>query len=402
MQFPLFSLFLLLSCLPGGDSNLREALTLLKTELALHLYRSVAADRNGTNIVVSPTCVPIPLEILQFGAGSTGQQLAEALGYTVHEPAVREFLHAVYATLRNPRQGTKMELAYTLAMYTGMPLSPCFVEWVSWWANCSLELANLSEPNSTTGQATEWVSRQSAGEGPGGSAQNQGAAAFAQLELISAVSFQSAWWQIFPSTDTQLLPFTCVQGLILQVPMMYQLAEVNYGQFQDPAGHQVGVLELPYVGSAGSLLLVLPCDKNTPLSHAEPHLTASIIHIWTSSLQRARMEVLLPRFRIQNHFNVKKHLKFWGNHSFDPFKANLKEISVLGQDGFYVSEATHKAKIEVSEGTNAPAATALLLLKSRIPIFKVDQPFIFFLRECNTGIIFLIEFRQIQYLSASL
>lgn len=52
-------------------------------------------------------------------------------------------------------------------------------------------------------------------------------------------------------------------------------------------GHQMEVLELPYLGSAVSLLLVLPHDKDTPLSHTEPHLTASIIHIWTSSLRRA-------------------------------------------------------------------------------------------------------------------
>ena len=67
------------------------------------------------------------------------------------------------------------------------------------------------------------------------------------------------------------------------------------GQFQDPAGHQVGVLELPYLGSAVSLLLVLPHDRDTPLSHIEPHLTASILHTWTSSLKRARLDVFLPR-----------------------------------------------------------------------------------------------------------
>ena len=68
------------------------------------------------------------------------------------------------------------------------------------------------------------------------------------------------------------------------------------GQFQDPAGHQVGVLELPYLGTAASLLLVLPRDRDTPLSHIEPHLTASLLHAWTASLKRARMEVFLPRW----------------------------------------------------------------------------------------------------------
>lgn len=79
----LLTLFLLHSCLPRANSNLPEDLKLLKTELALRLYESVAADRNGTNIVISPISVSIPLGILQVGAqGSTGQQLAEALGYT--------------------------------------------------------------------------------------------------------------------------------------------------------------------------------------------------------------------------------------------------------------------------------------------------------------------------------
>lgn len=38
-------------------------------------------------------------------------------------------------------------------------------------------------------------------------------------------------------------------------------------------------------------------------------------------------------------------------------------------------------------------AALLLLKRSRIPIFKADRPFIFFLREPNTGIsVFLIGF----------
>lgn len=60
-------------------------------------------------------------------------------------------------------------------------------------------------------------------------------------------------------------------------------------------GHQVQVLELPYLGSTASLLLVRPRDKDTPLSHIEPHLTASVLHTWMSSLTRARMDVFLPR-----------------------------------------------------------------------------------------------------------
>ncbi|XP_003800776.1 serpin E3 [Otolemur garnettii] len=378
----LVTLFLLHSSFLRGDSHLREGLTLLKTEFALRLYQNVAGGRNGTNFVISPAGVSLPLEILQFGAeGNTGQQLADALGYTVQDQKVKDFLHAVYATLPNCSQDAEIELACSLFVQVGTALSPCFVEQVSGWANSSLEPANLSELNGTAIPAKDKASRQTAGQG----------AAWAQLALVSTMTFQGTWRKRFYPTDTQLLPFTCAHGLVLQVPTMHQMAEVNYGQFQDAAGHQVGVLELPYLGSTGSLFLLLPRDKDVPLGHIEPHLTASIIHLWTSSLRRARMDVFLPRFRIQNQFNLKSILNSWGiTDLFDPLKANLKRIS--GQDGFYVSEAIHNAKIEVSEeGTKASAATALLLLKrSRIPIFKADRPFIFLLREPNTGFVFSI------------
>ncbi|XP_043333373.1 serpin E3 isoform X2 [Cervus canadensis] len=368
MKSLLLALFLLHACPSGGASNLHEDLTLLRTDLALRLYRSVATASNQTNLVLSPAGAFIPLELLQFGArGNTGRQLAQALGYTVHDPKVREWLRAVYAVLPSTSPGAKLELACTLYVQTGTPLTPCFVDQVSRWANSSLELANLREPNSTAMLANGWGPRQTAGDGPVGSTWERGGGAeSAQLVLVSTVSFQSAWRHQFSFSDTQLLPFTCAQGLALEVPMMYQMAEVNYGQFQDPAGHQVGLLELPYLGTAASLLLVLPRDRDTPLSHIEPHLTASLLHAWTASLKRARMEVLLPRFRIQNHFDLKNILYSWGVIDlFDPLRANLKGIS--GQDGFYVSEAIHKAKIEVSEeGTKASAATAFVFSIGRV------------------------------------
>ncbi|KAK2119062.1 putative serpin E3, partial [Saguinus oedipus] len=106
-----------------------------------------------------------------------------------------------------------MELACSLFVQMGTPLSPCFVEQVSWWANSSLEPVDLGEGPS---------------KGPGGWPWEQVSAAFAQLVLVSTMSFQGTWRKRFSSTDTQILPFTCAHGLVLQVPMMHQMAEVNY------------------------------------------------------------------------------------------------------------------------------------------------------------------------------
>nr|XP_019827290.1 PREDICTED: serpin E3-like [Bos indicus] len=129
MQSLLLALLLLPVCSPGGASNLHEDLTLLRTDLALRLYRIVALAGNQTNLVLSPAGAFIPLELLQFGArGNTGRQLAQALGYTVHDPKVREWLQTVYAVLPSTNPGAKLELACTLYVQTGTPLAPCFVD----------------------------------------------------------------------------------------------------------------------------------------------------------------------------------------------------------------------------------------------------------------------------------
>lgn len=74
-----------------------------------------------------------------------------------------------------------------------------------------------------------------AGDGPVGSTSGRGGGAeSAQLVLVSTMSFQSAWRHQFSFSDTQLLPFTCPQGLALEVPMMYQMAEVNHGEWEEP------------------------------------------------------------------------------------------------------------------------------------------------------------------------
>ena len=49
----------------------------------------------------------------------------------------------------------------------------------------------------------------------------------------------------------------------------------------------------------------------------------------------------------------------------------------------YVGKVIHAAKIEVNEeGTEAAAATAIVnLFRSRTPVFRVDKPFFFVIRD---------------------
>ncbi|XP_010285797.1 PREDICTED: serpin E3-like, partial [Phaethon lepturus] len=162
-------------------------------------------------------------------------------------------------------------------------------------------------------------------------------------------------------------------------------------QFQTAALEAFSVVELPYLGEKLSMFLVLPSHKRASLSQIESHLSAKTITLWANSLKRTKMDIFLPRFSIQSLFDLKTFFSALGiKDAFDPTTANFKGISEQGS--LYISEAIHKAEIEVTEdGTKASGATAMVLLKrSRTPVFKADRPFTFFLRQANTGSVLFI------------
>ncbi|NXB09301.1 SERP3 protein, partial [Cnemophilus loriae] len=378
----LFSAFILSACcFTKGNCISYDELKELKTEFAISLYRHVSETENRTNLVVSPASVAVSLELLQFGAqGNTFTELQDALGYSIHGNVLKILL----MVLTDSSQGTEVQLGCSLFVDAGVQLSPDFTERAARWANGSLLQTNLTDPNTTHIQ--EWITPDLADGDVHGMTVESAGSSLSQVTLVSTLYFRSMWQKKFSFMDTQMLPFTTAEGSILKVPTMHHTAEVNYGQFQTAALEAFSVVELPYLGEKLSMFLVLPSHKRTPLSQIESHLSAKTITLWANSLKRTKIDIFLPRFSIQSLFDLKTVFSALGiRDAFDPITANFKGISE--QDSLYISEAIHKAEIEVTEdGTKASGATAMVLLKrSRTPIFKADRPFTFFLRQANTG-----------------
>ncbi|XP_069061544.1 serpin E3 isoform X2 [Pleurodeles waltl] len=385
----LITLILTSGALGKGCCGRHDALEERSTEFAVSFYQKLADTDNRTNLIVSPASVSVSLGVLQFGAqGNTFRQLERALGYNVHDERVQDFLRTVYEELANSSEGIVIRLACALFLQAGIHLSPHFVAQAALWANSSLQTTNFSEPSRTLAQINEWVIHRIGGGMPDFLTLDASASPLTQVALVSTMYFKSTWQKKFSFTDTQTLPFIITEGSILKVPMMHQTADVNYGQFQTPSKHRFTVTELPYLGNKVSMFVVLPSDRITPLCQIESYLTARTIAQWTNGMRKMKMDIFIPRFRIQSNFSLKVVLPTLGiTDLFDPRKADFKGIS--DQDNMYISTAIHKAEIEVTEdGTKASGVTAMVLLKrSRTPVFKADRPFLFFLRQAITGLL---------------
>uniref|UniRef100_A0A8C2DVD0 Serpin peptidase inhibitor, clade E (nexin, plasminogen activator inhibitor type 1), member 3 n=1 Tax=Cyprinus carpio TaxID=7962 RepID=A0A8C2DVD0_CYPCA len=349
----------------------------LHTQFGISLYQTLTEMENNSNLIVSPASVSLCLGLLQLGArGNTLAQLEETLGYDVNGKR----------KLAAHLDGVRLQLANALFVQSGVKLLPEFTQHALGWGNSSLLSVNFSNPNHTHSRLQQWTHSQSKGDESQEEASRQDS--LLHMALLSTVVFHGAWQKQFLFTDTQNLPFSLSDGSTVKVPMMYQSTEVNIGHFRLPSEQEYTVMELPYLDRSLRLLVALPSDRKSPLSQLEKQLTARAVGLWDTGLRRTKMDIFLPRFKMQSRFNLKPVLQSLGiSDVFSPSAADFRGIS-----GLFVSEAFHEARIEVTEeGTKAASATAMVLLKrSRSADFKADRPFLFILRQISTACILKI------------
>ncbi|XP_073711253.1 probable serpin E3 isoform X4 [Misgurnus anguillicaudatus] len=347
-----------------GNSRLSSSLSDLHTQFGVGLYQTLTETDNNSNLIVSPASISLCLGLLQLGArGNTRAQLEGALGYDVNDVHVQDILSHSQENLGNSSKGVWLQFANALFVQSGVKLLPEFTQQALEWGNSSLLSVNFSELNHTHDQLHQWAHHSKANDNP----------------QIRQEHLQS-------------------DGSTVKVPMMYQSTEVNFGQFRLSSEQQYAVLELPYRDRSLRLLLALPSDRKTPLSQLESQLTARTVELWDTGLRHTKMDVFVPRFKMENRFNLKPVLQSLGiSDVFSPSAANFKGIS--DRERLFVSEAFHEARIDVTEeGTKAASTTAMMLLKrSRSAVFKADRPFLFILRQISTGIcytLFIIVYRS--------
>jgi serpin B len=103
----------------------------------------------------------------------------------------------------------------------------------------------------------------------------------------------------------------------------------------------------------------------------------------------------LPRFSYESAFGLNDSLRALGlTDAFDPDLADFSGMD--GAQDLFIGSVLHKAFVAVDEnGTEAAAATAVIMqITSAIvgePIeFTVDRPFIFLIRDNQTGTVLFV------------
>jgi serpin B len=213
--------------------------------------------------------------------------------------------------------------------------------------------------------------------------------AMTRLVLTNAIYFKGNWASQFKEAQTENAPFTLLSGDTVEVPLMNQT-----GQFPYMETENFQALELPYVDNELSMIIFLPKEPNG-LKKFEQELTADNVSQWLSSLHKREVIVFIPKLKMTSEFSLASVLQSMG--MMDAFMPNSADFSgMTGRKDLCISAVIHKAYVDINEeGTEAAAATAVTMRLTAVgpgqtPVFRADHPFVFLIRDNQTGSILFI------------
>ena len=378
-----------------------RALVSGQNDFVASFYRQLAQEEDG-NLFYSPYSLYMAMAVVYAGAGGgTAAEFQEVMGIGAPPDQFHRNLNSLDLTLLNDsvRPGEEdteaadsrptLSVANGLWIQDGLEVRPGFLNTVT--ANYGMGLAQLDFRNSPDGAAAainQWVDEATQGKIKK-LISRESITDDTSLVVTNAVYFKGDWEDQFRKEDTSDQPFYLLDGLVVQVPMLYQSNNYSYR-----LGEGYQAVELPYT-SGFSMLVVMP-DEGT-FAAFEESLTGERLQAITTSLGGGTVYLKMPRFKLEYDFSAKEGLKALGlNEAFDRKQADFRPIAErlfgLPIEELWIEDAVQKAFVEVNEeGSEAAAVTAFVgggIPTSSPPPpveITIDRPFIFLLRHSQTG-----------------
>jgi len=351
------------------------------TGFTLDLYNQLR--RKEGNLFFSPYSISVALAMTFAGArGETESQMAR----TLHFDLDQENLHVAFSALQEKLAeaetagGVQLKIANSLWPHVGYPFLKSYLDLVL--KHYGVSITPVDYKNDTEGARqiiNAWVEEETEKK-IRELIPKDILDSLTRLVLTNAIYFKGDWDVQFNANDTKQENFWSPQEQFA-IPMMTRKGKYRYKESSD-----LQILELPYVGGKLSMLVLLPRKKDG-LPILENQLTADFLSKATKDLWELDVVVHLPKFKVEAAFTLNDPLITLGMPDAFGDKADFSGMD--GAKELYIGFVIHKAFIDVNEeGTEAAAATAVVMQRQAFsqPIeFRADHPFLFFIRENQTG-----------------
>jgi serpin B len=355
---------------------------------ALNLLRAVQnSETPGTNIILSPLSAAIALAMTANGAsGQTLDEIQTALGYgDVTPDQMNDYFAKLITTMTAADPDVTFQLANSIWIHQTFPVLKPFVETNSNVFDAEIRNVDMQDP-ATVGLINQWCAQKTQDKIRDILTETQGI-----MYLINALYFKATWLVPFEKEATADADFHNADGAITRVPTMvrgrmnaryleadrYRLLDLSYGNRNEQRE------------STFSMTILLP-DDDTPLDDLIPTLDAATLETNFSKMAYNTVYLRLPKFELAYKNTLNQALNAMGiSEAFNPDKANFKLINATTQ--LYINNVIQQTFVKVDEaGTEAAAVTVVEMITAGIDTttdFHVDRPFLYFIREKNSGAI---------------
>ena len=356
-------------------------------------FRFLQQMYEGKNIILSPLSLQYALAMTANGAsGETLQEIIDFLGYGADGiDALNAYSKKLLEQLPAVDLDVTLKVTDALLVNDKHPLLPSFQQTVQDSYYAAVDNMDFSNPEEVAARINDWANRNTNGvidkilDPDEISAQ---AVAF----LMNALYFKAKWARLsgepmFRNESTREENFTLSDGTVSRASYM---RNIRYHRYAEMDGYTV--LALPYAGSKYFLFILLPDENDLDgLMKKLPDISWKTI---LGSFKRdAEVTLKLPKFDIENKFNLKEALQAMGVKR--AFQGGFDRM--FADDGAYaIDKVIQKAKITVAEwGTEAAAVTIVEMMESdagpgqepkRINFFA-DHPFVYLIGEATSGTI---------------
>ncbi|MGH7280004.1 MAG: serpin family protein [Polyangiaceae bacterium] len=353
------------------------------------LYSNLKSAKG--NIFYSPTSIELALAMTAAGAkGTTLSQMQSTLHLSNDMAATGQSASSLLATWGTPQQkGPTLAIANRLWAQQGYALQPDYLQNTNKWYGADVgQLDFKKSADASRKTINTWVSDKTNKKIPD-LLPSGSITASTRLVLTNAVYFKGAWRTTFDKKLTKAEAFKAPAGNV-QAQMMH--TKLEHGSYADVGDAEV--LAIPYAGDAShrlSMLVVLPKAGKTTAT-VEGEIDPNEVSKWASACSEASVNLSLPRFKTTGSFELSAVLKQMGMPAAFGADADFSGIAQKTEDPLYISAVVHKAFVDVNEeGTEAAAATGVVMramaatLPPKTVDFKVDHPFLFFIRDDASG-----------------
>ncbi len=347
-------------------------------QFAMDFYSHVSQEPTE-NIFFSPWSISTAFAIAFEGAaGNTADEMQQVFGFPDNMVNGREQYKSANIELNKKDAQYTLDIANALWLQEGFIPNQGYVNIARDYYDSSVDQVDFT----TNGVdiINEWVKQKTQEKieelFPPGSRPT------AKLAITNAIYFNGTWANPFNVEQTQEDLFWVTPDQSIMTPMMQlDTTFLNYTMTEN-----LQILKLPYKGDKLSMIVLLPNEKHG-LKSVQAMLSAEKLSEWQKALKKSKVLVIMPKFELETNYDLKPILQSLGMiDAFGP-----ADFSIISNSGLFISEAVHKSFVNVNEkGTEAAAATGIIMDESGPQVFRADHPFLFIIQDDTTENILFI------------